>query len=212
MRYAMVLPILGLLAACAPITAPSRLELSGNAGGVLLVVQVANAFKPAYQASLLEVALTPSNFRPSVGPGPDPLAAYRHTLNSLKRDERSSTFVLLEPLPAGTYVLQDVRGQSLRFPVAASFQLPVGGTLTVRPGRLTYLGRAEAVNRERRSDQELRAGSLFPVIDQRIAGFANGTFDLVVRDAQAEDFASLQAQLGRVTPDQVDTTLVKVQP
>ena len=76
----------------------------------------------------------------------------------------------------------------------------------------SYLGRAEAVNRERRSDQELRAGSLFPVIDQRIAGFANGTFDLVVRDAQAEDFASLQAQLGRVTPDQVDTTLVKVQP
>jgi hypothetical protein len=50
-----------------------------------------------------------------------------------------------------------------------------------------------------------------PLIDQRVAGFSTGTFDLVVKDASAEDLASLETQLGKVTLDQVDIALVTAQ-
>jgi hypothetical protein len=205
-----------LLAGCAQITPPSQLsqlEMSKNAGSVLLVVQVANAFKPEHQATSLDVTIKPSDYRPRIVPAgePDPAAAFQHTLNLVKLDEKSSTFVLLMPLAPGNYVLQNMNGSSVRFPIMGNFQVPVGGAITVRAGRLVYLGRVEAVIRERKSDQEPRAGSLLPLIDQRVAGFSTGTFDLVVKDASAEDLASLETQLGKVTLDQVDIALVTAQ-
>jgi hypothetical protein len=46
------------------------------------------------------------------------------------------------------------------------------------------------VLRERKTDNETRAGSIFPLIDQSIVGFSGGTFDVVIEDKFDEDMQS----------------------
>jgi hypothetical protein len=50
----------------------------------------------------------------------------------------------------------------------------------------------EAVRRERKEDTELRAGPLFPLLNQAVTGFSGGTFDVTIRDAYDDDLARLR--------------------
>jgi hypothetical protein len=92
------------------------------------------------------------------------------------------------------------------------FTLPLGGSILVRSGRLTYLGHVDAVNRERKSDQERRAGAVVPVASQVASGFAGGTFDISIGDALSEDLGKAADVLGLLPPDKIDTTLVRIAP
>src|SRR6266568_2596132 len=47
----------------------------------------------------------------------------------------------------------------------------------VKPAQVVYLGRVEAVRRERKDDGELRAGFVIPLIGQAVAGYSGGTFE-----------------------------------
>jgi hypothetical protein len=54
---------------------------------------------------------------------------------------------------------------------------------------VTYLGRIEAVIRERKEETELRAGPLIPLLDQAVTGFSGGTFDIEIVDRYETDIA-----------------------
>lgn len=213
-----------LAAACAPTTTAPRMDLSGSTGAVLLVITVSNSYKPAYQATELALALVPVGARRGGSGsgfgsdfGEDPLKEFRRHLPPVETEtERSATFVLLAPLAPGSYTLEEVRGEAvvisrlLLYP--GIFTVPIGGSILIRPGRLTYLGHVDAVNRERRSDQERRAGPLVPVAGQVISGFAGGTLDISIRDTLSDDLGRTAANLGSLPPDRIDTSLVAVTP
>jgi hypothetical protein len=209
MKRLLLLSLALLPAACAPSRSVTPIELSGANGGVLMVVTVTNDYKPAFQPTDLEIALVPDGARRTGGFGEDPLAAYRTKLVRVNPDvERPRTFVLLMPLHAGTYALQDVRGGAAKFPMTGAFNLPIIRKVSIQPGRLTYLGHVDAVNRERRSDQERRAGPVIPLVDQAAAGFSGGTFDLTIRDSLSEDLGIISKSLGSISPERIDTALV----
>jgi len=220
MRSLVMLALL-VTAACAQVSPPSTLELSKNMGGVLLVVNVANTFKPEYQATSMDLSLKRKDVEQRVLPAPphgrnqpnqpDPNPPVKYSFSLIKQEEQSSTFVLFVPITAGNYVIEEVAGFASHPPVMGAFQIPVGGKVNIQAGRVTYLGHVDAINRERKSDQEPRSGPVIPLVEQEVSGFANATLDLTIRDARAEDCAMIQNQLTAVPPDKFDTALVTIE-
>ena len=45
------------------------------------------------------------------------------------------------------------------------------------------------MNRKRQDDNELRAGPVIPLIDQAVAGFSGGTFEVKIFDNYDDDMA-----------------------
>jgi hypothetical protein len=76
--------------------------------------------------------------------------------------------------------------------MSAMASAPVNATVQVTGGKVTYLGRIEAVIVPKTSDAQPAAGSVIPLIDQSVAGFSNGTWQLKVTDGFDEDVAALK--------------------
>ncbi len=114
---------------------------------------------------------------------------YVFGVETLKGSIQTETgeYVISFQLPPGKYKIQQLYGDSGFFPVKGNFQIPLNSEFNLEPNQITYLGRVEAVNRERKTDEELRAGSIFPLIDQQVTGFAKGTFDVGIYDKYEED-------------------------
>jgi hypothetical protein len=68
------------------------------------------------------------------------------------------------------------------FPIRGTFGAPVFMPFELSSGSIVYLGRIEATIRARRSDNELRAGPLVPLIDQAVSGLSGGTFEIPISD------------------------------
>ncbi len=60
-------------------------------------------------------------------------------------------------------------------------------TTEIKPNSISYLGHLNIVLREKKNNAEISAGGDIPFIDQYIAGFSSGTFDIVVEDKFDED-------------------------
>lgn len=80
-----------------------------------------------------------------------------------------------------------IRGFNQKFPLNAEFLIPLYTRFELRPNSVVYLGRVEAVVRERKDDSEWRAGPVAPIIGQTEAGFSTGIFDIRVSDNYDED-------------------------
>ena len=50
------------------------------------------------------------------------------------------------------------------------------------------------VNRKRESDDEVRSGSKFPLMDQAFSGFGGGTFDVKIHDNFDQDMQKFKEQ------------------
>lgn len=94
----------------------------------------------------------------------------------------------LEP---GKYRLETISGTSRMIPlVAATFVFnPIGILFNLPPKKVVYLGRVSITNRERK-EGETRAGPIIPLLDQAVAGFSDGTFDISISDMSEEDIPS----------------------
>jgi hypothetical protein len=96
------------------------------------------------------------------------------------------------PLRPGKYQLRFIWVNSPSLLAPGNGQVPIYSRFEVKPGQIVYLGRAETTRRERKSDDELRAGSVIPLIDQAVSGFSGGTFDVAIRDSYDEDLVKLR--------------------
>ena len=101
-------------------------------------------------------------------------------------------YVISFQLPPGKYKVQKLYGISGLFPIQGNFQILLNSEFNLEPNQVAYLGRVEAVNRERKNDEELRAGSMFPLLDQHVTGFAKGTFDVKIYDNYKEDISLIK--------------------
>jgi hypothetical protein len=138
----------------------------------LSAVKVANVYKPGYQPHVKDIRVR------SLGEKSEDLAftvvqPYRASADEANQFEEFLVSLALAP---GTYELTGVR---------------VASGSVLMPG--IYLGRIEAVRRERQGD-EPRAGPVIPLIDQSVTGFSGGTFDVKLFDGYDHDLPLMRAE------------------
>jgi hypothetical protein len=150
----------------------------------LLSVKVSNQHKPSCQPDITGAVLWPQSETCS-----RPLP-YLHKAESPYRSEedRFKEYLLSFELDSGTYSLQWIGARySIPLLIESGGKIPIDAKIDIVPNRVCYLGHLDVVLRERKNDSETRAGSLIPLIDQAVAGFSTGTFDIVVEDRFDED-------------------------
>lgn len=98
----------------------------------------------------------------------------------------SNTFYVRTALAPGEYNLQTIIGQAFAFPFVGVFEMPILTKVSIPNNAVVYLGRVDALLRPRKDD-EFRAGSVVPLIDQSVTGISGGTFDITIVDASKED-------------------------
>lgn len=104
-----------------------------------------------------------------------------------KVEKQFNDYLLSMSLPAGKYKLSYIGGWSHSGIIRGYFAIPVFADFELAPNKIVYLGRIEAMLRERKNDGELRGGSVFPLIDQAATGFSSGTFDINIYDNYEKD-------------------------
>ena len=139
---------------------------------------------------------TSNEFKPSFTPNVDwfeiinaSSKKYRKFFKVDKAHAKSSKFneylvsVDVEP---GKRTLGRVVGGNNVILVMASFAFAVNGTFEIPPKSVTYIGHIDMNNRERKKG-EPRSGPIAPLLDQAVAGYSGGTFDVTISDRSASD-------------------------
>lgn len=178
-----------LLTGCAT---PTRMAFGDDAPAtdvatkpvLLMTANFKNKYRVDYQPQLLVVHVE----RPGATEAKDRI---NFTMDAKARIETGSpdagnTYLLRMELPPGQYQIVGMTSRSGIFPVAGSFFAPLHVPLEVKDNGVAYLGRVNAVVRERQGN-EFRAGPPIPLIDQAVVGASGGTFDIEILDAQASD-------------------------
>lgn len=109
-------------------------------------------------------------------------------LDVVKTEDGHTVYLARMALAPGPYKLMAVFGMASAFPVNGAFQVPLVTDFNLQPGAVVYLGRVTATLRPRQ-DGEFRAGPLLPLIDQRVAGMSNSTWDVAIEDHSDADLA-----------------------
>lgn len=102
-------------------------------------------------------------------------------------EKEFNQFLISIQLPAGEYELNKIEGSAMIPGNCGNFIIPINSNFAIKPNSMIYLGRIEAVNRKRENDNELRAGPMFPIINQATAGYYTGTFDIKLYNNFEED-------------------------
>ena len=150
----------------------------------LLSVKVSNQYKPSCQLDIAGPVICPQSETCSRYP------PYLHKTEGPYRSEkdRFNEYLLSLELESGTYNLQYFWVKfEIPLLVGAVGKIPLDTKIDIMPNTISYLGHIDAVLRERKNDDEIRAGLVIPLIDQAVAGFSTGTFDVVVEDKYDED-------------------------
>jgi len=174
---------LGLLVGCAP-TQPmalddmqAPLEL-GNDTILLLRLHTVNELKPGFQPEVLGIRVVnlathePITFKPIARP--------------VVQGQGYEYLVSLR-LPSGQYEIATLNGMSFGYHLQAYFEVPLHRQVAIPPGKVIYLGRIDARNVCRTSDEQPPSGPQLPLIDQTVAGYCSGTFQIDIEDRFNED-------------------------
>ncbi len=160
----------------------------GQESVALMTVRLANTFKLSRQPHLKYVQV-----RRDDGSGEE--ANYEIADILAQSEDETNQFeeaALSFPLRPGRYQLRFIWVTSPSLLAPGNGTVPIYSRFEIKPGQVVYLGRAEATRRERKSDDELRAGPVIPLIDQSVSGFSGGTFEVAIRDSYEEDLAKLR--------------------
>ncbi len=150
----------------------------------LFTVKTSNRYKPSYQPHVSSVIVWTNDNR-------EKTEKYGFQVKEPhdKVENQYDEYLASISLAPGKYKLREIFGTSGTFPVRGFFGVPMYTPIELKPNKIVYLGRIEAVIRERKNDGELRAGPVVPLLDQAVTGFAGGTFDINVYDNYDKDIA-----------------------
>lgn len=152
---------------------------------VLLTVKLVNQVSPRYQPDIINMNIEPKNERKP--------RLFKMDDEGRMLSDSGNEFLFRMSMPPGKYIIRAIGGESKRFPVWSNFLVPIHTDLDVPAGQIIYIGRISAVNRARTGNEE-RAGLIFPLIDQAVAGFSGGTWDVEVSDNQEADMQLLKGR------------------
>jgi hypothetical protein len=181
--------VIGLLAGCAT---PTKMPLAGDADSIgpgaqaifLMTANLRNDYHPSHQPQVLVVNVE----KPDAKEKAD---RFNFTMDDKARSfgpgsQVGYRYLFRMQLPAGDYIIRGFTGISRKFPTQGVYFAPLHADLKVPATGVYYLGHITATIRERKGD-EFRAGPPIPLIDQAVAGFSGGTFDIEVSDQSDTD-------------------------
>jgi len=164
---------------------------------VLASIRISNQNKPGYQPSLLYAfffANSSDAEKTHIDLKIEPFKSEKDQYNE---------YLMSFSLKPGKYNFSQI-WSNYKIPLLmnAMCSVPLNSQIEIKPNTVTYLGHIDATIRERKNDSEVRAGGLIPIIDQSLAGFSGGTFDVAIKDHYADDLKAYIAEypvLNKVT-------------
>jgi hypothetical protein len=152
----------------------------------LISVKISNQYKPKYQLDIVTTYICPSS-QADCSRSADGI--YKtESYNRIKSvEEGFNEYLLSFDLARGTYNLDSMGAIYQSALITGGGIIPLKFKLDIRPNSVIYLGHLDIVMRERKNDGEIRAGRIYPLIDQSTIGTSSGTFDVLVEDRFEED-------------------------
>ena len=155
---------------------------------VLMTTKLANTNVPGHQPTLGYVYVGPCE----KGKG----KKYNFAADApyIVKKKQYNEHLVSMALPPGDYALTNMYGfRRVPLLLAASCVVPLEKKFTLEPDEILYIGKVDATIRKK-EDGEKAAGGPFPLIDQAVAGFSTGTFDIEVLDNYNEDIQLFKSQ------------------
>lgn len=155
----------------------------------LASIRISNQYKPGYQPDLLYAFF----FANSTDAEKTHIDLKVEPFKSEK--DKYNEYLMSFPLKPGKYTFSQIWG-NYKVPMLmnAMCVVPLNTLIEIKPNSVTYLGHIDAIIRERKNDDEPRAGGVIPLLDQALAGFSGGTFDVVTKDNFEEDIKAYIAE------------------
>jgi len=173
----------------------------------LLSVRISNQYKPSRQLELLSVVICPQSEPNCKQDLPSnsgsPYKPYK------REKDYFNEYLLKYELEIGTYNIDGLY-TTYRIPTLTSGVgfTKLNLTTEIKPNSISYLGHLDIILREKKSDAEISAGGAIPFIDQYIAGFSSGTFDVVVEDKFDEDMKSFISEYPALQKVKVEKSIL----
>lgn len=165
----------------------------------LLSVKVSNQNKPSYQLEISGAFVCPQ-LRDCFS------RKWMHKVESPYKSKKDSfnEYLLSFELDPGEYNIHAIATfYDIPILLHAEANIPLSLKYEVKPNSVVYLGHIDATLREKRSDNEERAG-LLPLIDSAIVGYSSGTFDVAVEDRFDNDIKVFIAEYPALQKVKVD--------
>jgi ketosteroid isomerase-like protein len=173
----------------------------------LFSVRISNQYKAGRQLALQSVIICPQsepNCKRDLPSNPgSPYKPYK------KEKDYFNEYLVSYELESGTYNIDGLyttyRIPTLTFGIGfARLNLKT----EIKPNSVSYLGHLDITLREKTSSSDISAGGSIPYIDQYIAGFSSGTFDVVVEDKFDEDMKSFISEYPALQKVKVEKSIL----
>ena len=173
----------------------------------LFSVRISNQYKAGRQLTLQSVIICPQsepNCKRDLPSNPgNPYKPYK------KEKDYFNEYLVSYELESGTYNIDGLyttyRIPTLTFGIGfAKLNLKT----EIKPNSVSYLGHLDITLREKTGSAEISAGKSIPFIDQYIAGFSSGTFDVVVEDKFDEDMKSFISEYPALQKVKVEKSIL----
>lgn len=200
--------ILLSLSGCAPgmalIKGQERIDVSQKSIA-LVSVKISNKNKPNFQPTLQMAwvaAISEGAERGKVFMFSPPGTPYT------SKDNQYNEYLLSFQLKPGTYRFCSISMVNyVPFIFRAVAVMPIYLKIEIKPNSIIYLGNIDAIIRERK-DGEMQAGFVLPLVDNAVAGFSNGTFDIVINDKYDEDMKSFVTEYPVLQKEKVEKSIL----
>jgi hypothetical protein len=204
LRTFLVLLCLALAAAgcsqnAALVKGQERLDVSSESLA-LLSVKISNRNAPDYQPFPFMVFVAGS------GEG-----TYSFSEDGPNRSEKSRfreyllSFSLKPGVSRFDKIWFDYRGTFM----GARARIPINMQADIKPGTVHYLGHLDVVIRPKTSNGEESAGAALSLVDQAVAGFSTGTFDVNVSDRFEEDAGWFASEYPVLKSARIEKTILQ---
>lgn len=149
---------------------------------VLLTATMKNVNKPKYQpnAGILFVETPNANKKAD-------RFNFIMDKEGTRRIDGKTVYLFRGMLKPGRYVIQGIGGSSSHFLINANCFLPMHSNMDLEQPGVYYLGRVDGVIRPREGDKEFKAGPSIPLIDQAVAGFSTGSWNVHIYNDASQD-------------------------
>jgi hypothetical protein len=154
----------------------TTLDLSKESIAVF-TANMTNTFKPSYKLGDLKVSVVKQGTTTPIFYGSGTIEApLEDILVSIKLDP-------------GKYDMNKIFGGARGFLINGVMLYSLNGSFEVPAQSVVYLGHLKIVNKERSNPDDQASGDVLPLIDQAVAGFANGVLDINLIDRFERDNA-----------------------
>jgi hypothetical protein len=154
---------------------------------LLMNVHIENKYKTGYQPQVIVVNVEKPNAKQK-----SDRQNFKVDLEGGQSGKGGNDYLVRMLIEPGQYVIRGMTGMSTGFLVIANFFAPMHEDVVAEPNKIVYLGKVNATVRER-VGEEFRAGAVTPLIDQAVAGFSGGTFDVEIIDNYDQDVTAFKS-------------------